>query len=140
MEKKLRYKKTKSYMLKEIKIMGKVSYDEYKEYLKDKSADEINALYIELQVNLKRIEKLNTLMGYTCLISLMVGIYSIWQKWIVLFMKEQATGLSWNAFNHISILLLFLAVVIIGCIVTLVNIEANYKRKILIIKELFDKK
>ena len=47
--------------MKEIKVVGKVSYIEYKSYLSEKSHDDIKSINIELKIKKNKVEKVNSL-------------------------------------------------------------------------------
>ncbi len=118
-----------------VRISGKVTYSEYVEYLNKKSENEVKAIYIEMTIQMNRVNKLNQLLGFTAIISIIVSIILTAKK----FIENTNTNLAdvFNQYITVYILLFYftLIVVLFLLFLLLLNIELNKKRKILIIEE-----
>lgn len=116
--------------LRELKVKGKVTYDEYVAYLKGKSDEEIAGLYIELQLKLEWSKKITPWFYFGSCFIMAAGVIADY--------KNRGININdyWEIFNTEGVALLLLSfVVLMFCTGVLVHSDINLKRKILIIED-----
>lgn len=114
-------------LLKELKVKRKVTYDEYVAYLKGKSEDEIAGIYIELQLKLEEIKRLSP--------QVWIGGSSLMGLGFLASCKDMDINLNdlWQVINIICASLTVVYFMVFITSVFMLYLEANLKRKILII-------
>ncbi|MEG0165168.1 hypothetical protein [Anaerorhabdus sp.] len=126
-----------SNFIENIKVAGKVSFSEYCEYLSNKSHEDIKSIYIELLVKKNRTEKVNSLIGFTAIVSLIVSVISVWSRVIVNSKNilVENVNFAYDFIPYVSMFFILLIIILVTFIFILVNAESNCMRKILIIEE-----